>query len=208
MPRAPKPPTGERPPTDIDLATRYEHLMELLTVESRGIFNDLLKGLRGLLHDLQDAVGRISNNERVYGNVFQHVPQLAQDLGRWQTVLLALPNIAKPIKDPTEHFAVPQFHVKSLTNEPVITYTRSETTYQGYVRARYDAKVGPFWVGTQDNGEGWWNWWVALAEQGPAAGDHAIVEAGGAASEEAAKRSIMTEVLRQVRQIFDDLGRI
>jgi hypothetical protein len=62
---------------------------------------------------------------------------------------------------------------------------------------RYDAKVGPFFVGAQDNGEGWWNWWIALAEQGPAAGEHAIYDHGGALSWDAARR-LIEQVLRDV----------
>ena len=64
---------------------------------------------------------------------------------------------------------------------------------------RYDAKIGPFFVGAQDNGEGWWNWWVALAEQGPAAGDRAIYDSGGALSWDAARR-LIEQVLRDVAQ--------
>lgn len=62
---------------------------------------------------------------------------------------------------------------------------------------RYDANVGPFFVGAQDNGEGWWNWWVALAEQGPAAGEHAIVDSGGTLSWETARRDL-EQALRDV----------
>lgn len=68
---------------------------------------------------------------------------------------------------------------------------------QGKSIDRYDATIGPFFVGAQDNGEGWWNWWVALAEQGPAAGDHAILESGGNASWETARHSV-ERVLRGV----------
>ena len=62
---------------------------------------------------------------------------------------------------------------------------------------RYDAKVGLFFVGAEDNGEGWWNWWVALAEQGPAPGDRAIYEAGGDATWDEARASIEA-ILRSV----------
>ena len=58
---------------------------------------------------------------------------------------------------------------------------------------RYDAKVGFLHVGTQDNGEGWWNWWIALAEQGPAAGDRAIVKSGGEPRLHLAKERIAVE---------------
>jgi hypothetical protein len=70
---------------------------------------------------------------------------------------------------------------------------------------RYDARVGMLWVGTQDNGEGWWNWWVALAEQGPAAGDHAIVESGGCPTLASAQERIATECELVARRILGDL---
>lgn len=62
---------------------------------------------------------------------------------------------------------------------------------------RYDAKVGIFFVGAQDNGEGLWNWWVAFAEQGPAAGEHAILDSSAALSWETARRDI-EQVLHDV----------
>ena len=66
---------------------------------------------------------------------------------------------------------------------------------------RYDAKIGRFFVGAQDNGEGWWNWWIALAEQGPAPGEHAIVDSGGTMSWETARR----DVEQALRDIADSI---
>ncbi len=59
--------------------------------------------------------------------------------------------------------------------------------------ARHDARVGILHVGTQDNGEGWWNWWVATAEQGEAAGEVGVIRSGGAPSLRVARELITTE---------------
>ena len=80
----------------------------------------------------------------------------------------------------------------------MISWTKSSHAYLNYDIVRYDAKVGVFHIGTQDNGEGWWNWWIALAEQGPVAGEHMIVETGGAKSARAAKAAITAELQRQL----------
>lgn len=71
----------------------------------------------------------------------------------------------------------------------MIKFERAKKAYPTATN-RYDARVGILHVGTQANGEGWWNWWVALAEQGPAAGENAIVESGGAETLVSAKRAI------------------
>lgn len=60
----------------------------------------------------------------------------------------------------------------------------------GHTIDRYDAKIGPFFVGAQDNGEGLWNWWIALAAQGPAAGEHAIFDSGCTLSWDRARHDI------------------
>ncbi len=71
--------------------------------------------------------------------------------------------------------------------------------------SRYDARVGMLYVGVEDNGEGWWNWWIAFAEQGPAAGDRAIVESGGGPTLTNAKERIATECELIARRILGDL---
>lgn len=74
----------------------------------------------------------------------------------------------------------------------------------GTYTSRYDARAGLLHVGAQDNGEGWWNWWIALAPQGPAPGDYAIVESGGSKSLKAAKEEIVAKCKEIAGQILDD----
>ena len=71
---------------------------------------------------------------------------------------------------------------------------------------RYDAKIGLFFVGAQDTGEGWWNWWIAFARQGPAVGDHATIDAGGTLSWETARRDIEQALRAVAAGILDELA--
>jgi hypothetical protein len=83
----------------------------------------------------------------------------------------------------------------------VIEYTKNKTS----LTSRYDAKVGHLFVGAQDNGEGWWNWWIALAEQGICAGEHGILEQGGEPRLHLAKKRIEVACEIIARAIFGDL---
>lgn len=71
--------------------------------------------------------------------------------------------------------------------------------------ARYDAKVGHLHVGVQDNGERWWNWWIAVDAQGICAGDGDTLEEGGAPTLRAAKAAIDAHVELIARRILSDL---
>lgn len=72
--------------------------------------------------------------------------------------------------------------------------------------SRYDALVGILHVGTQENGEGWWNWWVATAEQGICAGEHMIIESGGCPTLKLAKAAITRECEIVARRILAALA--
>ena len=85
--------------------------------------------------------------------------------------------------------------------EQVVNYSRNKES----LTSRYDAKVGHLFVGAQDNGGGWWNWWVALAEQGICAGEYAIIEQGGEPTLKIAKEQIATNCEIIARRILRDL---
>lgn len=80
------------------------------------------------------------------------------------------------------------------------------TKYRYAMTSRYDARVGLLHVGAQDNGEGWWNWWVALSEQPFCAGETDIVESGGCPTLKIAKERIAVECEIVARRILLSVG--
>lgn len=97
-----------------------------------------------------------------------------------------------------------------------ITYKESEPRWHVYpdgwdnrpVRPdRYDAKVGPFFVGAEDDGTGLWNWWVAFAEQEVfTPGGPNIYANGNALSWEVARREIEQALRTLSRDLLEALN--
>jgi len=79
------------------------------------------------------------------------------------------------------------------------------TNYGGPKLKRFDARVGHLHVGCEDNGEGWFNWWVATAEQGVAPGEWMCLKTGGAKSEDEAKLQIHSAVIEIVMRMLEGL---
>lgn len=67
---------------------------------------------------------------------------------------------------------------------------------------RYDAQVGHLFVGAEDNGEGTFNWWVAVNVQGVCPGEHGILAQGSADSWLNARIRIVKTVVELAENIL------